>query len=323
MSAKPLDTHADAPESEAVTEKAQMAPEDQTSPSEADALDAIVAGQSSDPVPPALAEPAADAVPDTPPDPPAPLSPGQQLRAARLARKLSLDDVADTLRFSPRQITLIEEDRYSELPGATLVRGFIRGYAKLLKLDPEPLLAALTPEVPPTVADVRPPQTICDADDPNADSSMGKQLSWKTIGAALVLILAVGLVAFFFIGNELGDEVKASWKTPEPTQTSVAPPAVVSLDAAQDNAIPNDPTQPPPPALVAEFDDRSWIEVRDAKQKVVFVGEYPKGTRQAIFGKAPFQVWIGRASAVRLTYGERSIDLKPHSREDVARLVVE
>jgi cytoskeleton protein RodZ len=80
---------------------------------------------------------------------------------------------------------------------------------------------------------------------------------------------------------------------------------------------------PPLTPLVAEFDDRSWIEVRDVAQKIVFVGEYPKGTRQVIEGQAPLQVWVGKASGVRLTYGERSIDLKPHTREEVARLTIE
>jgi cytoskeleton protein RodZ len=75
--------------------------------------------------------------------------------------------------------------------------------------------------------------------------------------------------------------------------------------------------------LRVEFDDRSWIEIRDAAQKVVFVGEYPAGTRQNVEGKAPFQVWIGRASGVRMFVGERSIDLKPHTREEVARFTLE
>jgi len=55
----------------------------------------------------------------------------------------------------------------------------------------------------------------------------------------------------------------------------------------------------------------------------VFVGEYPAGTRQNVDGKAPFQLWVGRASGVRVFMGDRSVDLKPYTREDVARLSVE
>jgi cytoskeleton protein RodZ len=98
-------------------------------------------------------------------------------------------------------------------------------------------------------------------------------------------------------------------------------PAVVAESApVAENAA----SAPPPFAgLRVEFDDHSWIEIRDATQKVVFVGEYPAGTRQNVEGKAPFQVWVGRASGVRMFMGERSIDLKPHTREEVARFTVE
>ena len=102
----------------------------------------------------------------------------------------------------------------------------------------------------------------------------------------------------------------------------VAPaPAVVVGNEPASAGVPS--SLPTTGGLRVEFDDRSWIEIRDATQKIVFVGEYPAGTRQSIEGKAPFQVWIGKASGVRLFMGERSIDLKPHTREEVARFSLE
>ncbi len=98
-------------------------------------------------------------------------------------------------------------------------------------------------------------------------------------------------------------------------------PAVVA--ESQPAAAGEMPGLAPHAGLRVEFDDRSWIEVRDATQKIVFVGEYPAGTLQNIEGKAPFQLWIGRASSVRVFMGERSIDLKPHTREEVARFTLE
>jgi cytoskeleton protein RodZ len=49
------------------------------------------------------------------------------------------------MRISPRQVEAIEADRYGDLPGAVFVRGFVRNYARLLRLDPVPLLHALEP----------------------------------------------------------------------------------------------------------------------------------------------------------------------------------
>ena len=65
---------------------------------------------------------------------------GQELAAAREARGLALADVAQQLKFAPRQLEALEQEQFSALPGATFARGMVRSYARLLKLDPEPLV---------------------------------------------------------------------------------------------------------------------------------------------------------------------------------------
>ncbi|RPI46447.1 MAG: helix-turn-helix domain-containing protein, partial [Betaproteobacteria bacterium] len=72
-------------------------------------------------------------------------SPGALLAAARRTSGLSVAEVAAQMRISPRQVEAIEADRYEQLPGAVFVRGFVRNYARLLKIDPVPLLHALEP----------------------------------------------------------------------------------------------------------------------------------------------------------------------------------
>ena len=72
-------------------------------------------------------------------------TPGATLAAAREANGLSIIEVAEQMRISPRQVEAIEADRYGDLPGAVFVRGFVRNYARLLRLDPVPLLHALEP----------------------------------------------------------------------------------------------------------------------------------------------------------------------------------
>jgi cytoskeleton protein RodZ len=69
-------------------------------------------------------------------------SPGALLRSAREQAGLSLREVAGSLHCIPRQIEAIEQDRYDQLKGDIFCRGYIKGYAKLLALEPQPLLAA-------------------------------------------------------------------------------------------------------------------------------------------------------------------------------------
>lgn len=80
-----------------------------------------------------------------------PLSPGKVLAAVRNEKGLSVMDVARSLRLSARQIEAIEAEEFDKLPGLTFIRGFIRNYAKLLQLDPEPLLDACRRTVVPPV----------------------------------------------------------------------------------------------------------------------------------------------------------------------------
>jgi cytoskeleton protein RodZ len=82
--------------------------------------------------------------------------PGQLLRAGRLERGLSIEDIARRLRLSVRQVTALEDDDYTKVASGTFLRGFVRNYAKLLQMDAAPLLQLLEQSVPPSP----PTQTI-------------------------------------------------------------------------------------------------------------------------------------------------------------------
>ncbi len=80
--------------------------------------------------------------------PPAAVEPllrrGQRLEQARLQAGLTIADVASRLRLSQAQIEALEQDDLAALPPATFVRGFVRNYARLLKLPVEALEQAPT-----------------------------------------------------------------------------------------------------------------------------------------------------------------------------------
>ena len=73
-------------------------------------------------------------------DPTGDISPGERLRKAREAADLSVRDVATTLRLEPRTIEALESGSFDELPAPTFVRGYLRGYARVVGLPPDPLL---------------------------------------------------------------------------------------------------------------------------------------------------------------------------------------
>jgi cytoskeleton protein RodZ len=73
---------------------------------------------------------------------------GGELKLAREKLNLSIQDISNQLRLSPKQVEAIETDEFDKLPEPTIVRGFIRNYAKLLKIDAQPILVAYSELAP-------------------------------------------------------------------------------------------------------------------------------------------------------------------------------
>lgn len=122
---------------------------------------------------------------------------GSQLAAARAQMGLSLQQVADQLKLSQRQILALENNQFEDLPKMVIVRGFVRSYAKLLKLDPVAIVDCLPSEsgAGGLDADLRP--TLATPFMESRTPFLGRQESNNNrkylIGAAL---LAVGAVIF-------------------------------------------------------------------------------------------------------------------------------
>lgn len=288
-------------------------------------------------------------------------TPGAVLRRTREAHGQSIADVVQAIRFSPRQIEALERDDYASLPGATVARGLVRNYSKFLKLDPAPLLAQLEPVVPLPRGDVRPPGNMGEAERPTIVQRVPPSVVALVIVLLLLALVGYGYSSLpsrdvegvltrlmaSLAGRAPGANPAAAPRpappvavapAPSPAASSGAPAAVpevtpavappageaaAPLASAAGGPAGEKVGAPPAVGLRVEFDDVSWIEIRDASQNVVLAGEYPAGTRRDVEGKAPFQVWIGKASAVRLYMGERGIDLKPYTRAEIARFTLE
>jgi len=67
-------------------------------------------------------------------------SPGQSLRRAREARKLSIESVAERMHLSVDIIQALENAEYSRLPAPTYIRGYLRSYATYVGIDGDKLV---------------------------------------------------------------------------------------------------------------------------------------------------------------------------------------
>jgi len=143
---------------------------------------------------------------------------GAVLREAREHLGLSVADVANQIKFAPRQIEAIEADDYQHLPEEAFLRGFIRSYAKILQLDAQKLLAAL-PQTKTKTATMELVPASVGVLFPNAHSLPRHNLI-LLVAAALLAVVAGGFALWNFMSPLKHPEV-AQVETPVTLPTEV------------------------------------------------------------------------------------------------------
>ena len=182
---------------------------------------------------------------------------GVALKAARRAAGFSLDDVSARLCISVRYLKAIEGGNRAQIPGTTYMLGFVRSYAKLLKLDADALCGRIIDSMP------------MDALKPEYQA-IGSAMEVQhypmryIIGAVAGLVLLYGgwyLSRHYFVSssNTLPDEVSVSPDTPE---------AILPESEVVDDAEPA-PVAPVAPVLVLKATVDTWVEIATAAGDIV------------------------------------------------------
>ena len=70
------------------------------------------------------------------------------------------------------------------------------------------------------------------------------------------------------------------------------------------------------------FEADAWVEVRDATGKTIFAKLNPSGSEQDLQGMPPFELVVGNAPHVHLTYDGKAIDLASRTKSNVAHLTL-
>ena len=289
--------------------------------------------------------------PTVPTQPSALITSADELTAVRESMGLSLADVAQRLKLHPKQLSAIEAGDWNALPGKSFVRGSVRGYARLLGVDAEPLLKTIGGFEP--VETLKPSPSL-DRTMPSSSSSGfgfdGDRRSKRWLWALLGLAGVIGLALFF--GGK-GDSLygyrwslsppakpAAQPSTPgpsvEPPQQLVQQPAAPAADVLTPTpgVVLGDPqaqTVAPTIAGPASGPDSkvqsavaksgaqvrlsvkqdAWVEIKDANGKVLQFGLVKGGQTIELSGKAPYVYTIGNANQASLEFEGREIDLKP------------
>ncbi|MGQ0579955.1 MAG: helix-turn-helix domain-containing protein [Betaproteobacteria bacterium] len=263
----------------------------------------------------------------------APLGAGAALLMERRRQGLSLGDISRQLKLSVRQVEALERDDYSAFTGPVFVHGFIRNYAKLLNLGPDALIRAAD-QILIAEAPAREPVAAAASPLVARRRKIGL-LPALSAGAAIAVVAIAVFVGNRSVSKPARDEpvmVTAEKAAQTRERDPAAKPAASKPAAAQPAAkLAAKPSASDGVAgglggraiLRMVFDQESWVQIKDRNGDIIFGQLNSAGSRRSVSGEPPFDLVVGNAAGVRLTYKDQSVDLSPHTQVDVARLTLE
>jgi cytoskeleton protein RodZ len=222
--------------------------------------------------------------PDTEPTQPKVQGPGAGLRAAREARGLSLEKVADELHLSSAMVAAIERDDYEALPGSVFVRGYLKNYARLMELSMAQVLESYERS--------RPAEHIST---PVVKGNIKAEVSSDHTGVRLVtwaIVLVLAALVFSWWKGYI-DWDSALEGTPDdenpPAPDVVSPPLTGPGPTSLPPLVPEPAiAAPAAPASAIQTEPESGPESAPAPVEVVALAEEQPGAEQGI-GNEPVQ----------------------------------
>ncbi|MGH6634822.1 MAG: RodZ domain-containing protein [Gammaproteobacteria bacterium] len=270
---------------------------------------------------------------------------GDRLRQAREAQRMSIDEVAARLNLKPAIVQALEEDQYQHLRPAAYARGYLRGYARLMRLDAEGFLHKERLEDDGALI--------------HPFSGLGTQ---ETIGGGWVFKIAgyliVGVLGFWMVSwwqarwNDGMDKtisleslttgsspaleidvdkpgiekIAADKKTPvsEGSKTQIADKASpLEVVGTQQHQSPPESIKPPPRRIEIQPMKQAWIEITDAAKKSLFYGLAKPGEVISLSGEQPFKLVLGNASEVSVRYDGERVEISQFMHKGVARFTLD
>ena len=271
----------------------------------------------------------------SPPKSPDAINIGQRLMQARLARQLTIDEVAGQLHLQVRHLDALEQEDLSRLPGPSYICGYLRAYAKFLHLPSDEIVENY-PGVQDHIAGVK--STVVSTKlytKRSFDLSQSHpRPAWLgAVGMLVALLLGGWLVFQMTDKNGVPPSSSATpsrqpvAKTspivganpdspidpvaPVPETSSAAPTVSADVIAAL-------PPSTPVATLVLEFTGDSWVEIYDAGERRLAYEAVRSGETRIVKGQAPFKLMLGAVKDVQVRLNGTRFDMKPHQQRESA-----
>jgi cytoskeleton protein RodZ len=285
----------------------------------------------------------------TPTTPKTELSPGKLLATAREQAGLSQEDVARELYMTLTKVRALEGDDYARLHSDTFIRGYLRAYANLLKIDIEYIVAAYDEQAQRL--------GLVEVFVPKAPESSSKK-TWLFVVFVAIVLLVLWLISVWFFDNKKEPDYPLPAALVVPLETvspmvSSASSAAADSDSSMGISVPVVITDSQTSSaandqviavsahsiarstvaatsslrsydsaegldeLVFVFTEECWLEVSDSQGDVLATQLEPAGSQVTIKGHAPFDVKVGNAQGVSIKLNGKAVKLVPSSGTNV------
>ena len=241
---------------------------------------------------------------------------GPQLRAAREAKGLTLEQLAAGTRISRRHLENIEAGAFENLPGRTYAIGFARTIAKTVGLDQDDVIAMVRAEME---AQEEEAAVVAaggrgkfEPGDPNR--SPGKKLLWFSLFAIAIL-----LVGIFFAARALFTPAAELPSLVEQQEQEEAAAATLAQQQAQEGV--TAATVDLAGVVVFTAQGETWARFYDGEGNVLQEGTMREGDSFTLPADAVDpQIITGRPDLLTITIGGRAvskISAEPETVQDV------
>ena len=237
---------------------------------------------------------------------------GEELREARNALGVSLEDAATQLRINKRYLQALEEGRVKDLPGAAYAVGFVRSYATALGLDPDEAVRRFRDVSGTAVA--KSGELVFPEPVPRRGIPTG-------VLAALGLALAMGGYIAWYQWSGRGERVvdavpplpprleraaDATAPRETPTAPVAEPPAPAPAPVAAPVPLRIDPDKP---RVVVRAKGESWVQIRDnTANRVITDRVLRAGETVEIPNRAGIVLTTGKAENLDILLDGQEVD---------------
>jgi cytoskeletal protein RodZ len=239
---------------------------------------------------------------------------GETLAKQRREAGLTIAQVSNQTRIRETVIRAIERDDFTPCGGNFYARGHIRGIARVVGLDPEPLIRTYdeqhggAPGATPAAQALEPaiPVRFRERRSPNWSLAMA---------VALVLVVLYSVIQVIGGGGDGGNQSVVQPAARAPESSSASPSPTPSASHSDSVAL------APPTEVTVRIRAKltTWINVRDSKGKQLFSGLLRQGDAEEWTARKKIRVVLGNAGGVALTVNGKNLG-SPGTTGQVLRL---